>query len=146
MSETAAFMALLETASMEGVQGRQQYLSKHGPHELGWSYANILDVDHILKRQLQKKGFFRVYLYISNGESGVRFRMNISDLKTYREPENFYDPVDRRRYLVHSKMRVESITELPEPMELGRFLSVDKRKPDLRHLQLGFLFVVDPEV
>jgi hypothetical protein len=43
-------------------------------------------------------------------------------------------------------MRVESITELARPRGLSEFKSVDKRKPDLRHLQLGFLFVVDPEV
>ena len=146
MSETAAYMALIETASPEGVQGRLQYLAKHGPHEMGWSYANIIVVSQALERQILRKGFFRVYLYIVNGENGVRYSMNIAHLTTYRKPELFNDPVDGRGYLVHSRMRVESITELARPRGLSEFKSVDKRKPDLRHLQLGFLFVVDPEV
>jgi hypothetical protein len=146
MSETAAYMALIETASPEGVLSRLQYLTKNGPHDMGWSYANILDVAHVLKRQLQKKGFFRVYLHLSNGESGVRYSMNIAHLTTYQKPELFNDPVDGRGYLVHSRMRVESITELARPRDLSEFKSVDRRKPDIRHLQLGFLFVVDPEV
>ncbi len=146
MSETAAYMALIETASPEGVLSRLQYLTKHGPHDMGWSYANILDVEQVLKRQLPRKGFFRVYLHVSNSESGVRYSMNIVDLKTYQEPELFNDPVDGRRYLVHSRMRVETITELARPRELSEFMSVDRRKPDIRHLQLGFLFVVDPEI
>lgn len=146
MSETAAYMALIETASPEGVLSRLQYLKKHGPHEMGWSYANILDVARTLDRQLKKKGFFRVYLYVSNGEKGVRYSMKVRDLVTYREPYIFNDPVDGRSYLVHSRMKVESITELAQPRDLSDFKSVDKRKPDIRHLQLGFLFVVDPEV
>jgi len=146
MSETAAYMALIETASPEGVLGRLLYLAKHGPHELGWSYANILDMDQALNRQLLRKGFFRVYLHISNGENNVRYSMNIGHLTTYRKPELFNDPVDGRAYLVHSRMRVESITELARPRHLSEFKSVDIRKPDIRHLQLGFLFVVDPEV
>jgi len=145
MSETAAYMALIETASPEGVESRLQYLSKHGPHEMGWSYANILDVAHILERQLPRKGFFRVYLYIGNGERAVRYSMKVDQLKTYRKPEIFNDPVDGRHYLIHSRMRIKSITELARPMDLGEFKSVDGRKPDVRHLQLGFLFVVDPE-
>jgi hypothetical protein len=146
MSKTAAYMALIETASPEGVQNRRQYLAKHGPHDLGWSYANILEVDQALRRQVLKKGFFRVYLHVLNGDGAVRYSMNISDLTTYREPELFNDPVDGRSYLVHSRMRVESITELDRTRTLSEFMSVDKRKPDIRHLQLGFLFVVDPEV
>ena len=56
MSETAAYMALIETASPEGVQGRLQYLAKHGPHDMGWSYANILDVaqDMLLKNKRRR--------------------------------------------------------------------------------------------
>ena len=146
MSETAAYMALIETASPEGVQSRLQYLTKHGPHDMGWNYANILDVARVLNRQLLRKGFFRIYLHVSNGESGVRYSMKIADLTTYQEPELFNDPVDGRRYLVHSRMRVESITEIERPKDLSEFRSVDRRKPDIRHLQLGFLFVVDPEV
>lgn len=146
MSETAVYMALIETASPEGVQSRLQYLTKYGPHDMGWSYANILDVVQTLKRQLLGKGFFRVYLHVSNGESGVRYSMNITHLETCQEPELFNDPVDGRRYLVHSRMRIESITELTRPRALNEFMSVDRRKPDIRHLQLGFLFVVDPEV
>ncbi len=146
MSETAAFIALIETASPEGVQRRYQYLADNGPHEMGWSYANILEVDRTLKRQLQRKGYFRLYLYVTNGESGVRYSMKIVDLRTFREPELFNDPVDGRRYLVHSRMMIESITKLTPTRELSEFMSVDRRKPDMRHLQLGFLFVVDPEV
>ena len=146
MSETAAYMALIETASPEGVYSRLQYIKDHGPYDMGWSYANILHVVKALNRQLKKKGFFRVYLYISNGGKGVRYSMKVRDLVTYREPHIFNDPVDGRSYLVHSKMRVESITELDQPRDLSEFMSVDKRKPDIRHLQLGFLFVVDPEV
>lgn len=146
MSETAAYMALVETASPEGVFSRQQYLKKHGAYDMGWSYANILDVAQALERQLQKKGFFRVYLLVSNGEQGVRYSMRIEDLKTYRDPEIFKDPVDGRSYMVHSRMRVGSINELTRPRDLDEFISVDRRKPDVRHLQLGFLFVVDPEV
>jgi len=145
MSETAAFMALIETASKEGVESRLQHLAKHGPHELGWNYANILEVAHILQRQLPRKGFFRVYLYTVNGEGRVRYSMKVDQLRTYQKPEIFNDPVDGRQYLVHSRMRVRSITELARPLALGEFKSVDRRKPDLRHLQLGFLFVVDPE-
>ena len=146
MSETAAYMALIETASPEGVFNRLQYLKKHGAHDMGWSYANILEVAQALERQLLKKGFFRVYLLVSNGENNVRYSMNIEDLTTYRKPEVFKDPVDSRSYLVHSRMRIGSITELTRPRDLGEFMSIDRRKPDIRHLQLGFLFVVDPEV
>ena len=139
-------MALIETASPEGVERRFQYLADNGPHEMGWSYANILEVDSALKRQLQRKGFFRLYLHVANGESGVRYSMKIVDLKTFREPELFNDPVDGRRYLVHSRMMIQTITKLKPTRELSEFISVDRRKPDMRHLQLGFLFVVDPEV
>lgn len=139
-------MALIETASPEGVASRQQYLKKHGPHDMGWSYANILDVSAALKRQLDRKGFFRIYLHLPNGGGSVRYSMEVEDLRTYSDPEIFNDPVDGRGYLVHSRMKVRSITELGRPRDLGEFMSVDRRKPDLRHLQLGFLFVVDPEV
>jgi len=146
MSETAAYMALIETASPEGVLSRQQHLSKHGPHDLGWSYANILETAGKLQRQLLKKGFFRVYLYIPDNPGAVRYSMKISRLSTYQEAELFNDPVDGCRYLIHSRMRIESISILARPMDLDEFMSVDKRKLDIRHLQLGFLFVVDPEV
>jgi hypothetical protein len=146
MSETAAYIALIETASLAGVQSRQQYLNDHGPHDMGWNYANIHEVSGKLERQLEIKGFFRVYLHIPDNDNGVRYSMNMIDLATYREAEPFTDPVDHRRYLVHSKMRVESISELERTRDFSEFKSVDRRKPDLRHLQLGFLFVVDPEV
>lgn len=146
MSETAAFMALVETASLEGIVNRQKYLKIHGPQDLGWSYANILDVAAKLTRQLQRKGFFRIYIYVSNNDDTVRYCMYVTDLMTYEKPVLFDDPVDGRQYLVHSRMKIKSISELEPPMALGEFTSVDRRKPDLRHLQLGFLFVVDPEV
>ena len=146
MSETAAYIALIETASLEGVQGRKQYLEKHGPHYMGWSYANILEVAPKLSRQLVIKGFFRVYLHIPGSNGGVRYRMNVVDLVTYNEPEPFSDPVDNRRYQVHSKMKIRSIEELEHIRGIDEFKSIDRRKPDMRHLQLGFLFVVDPEV
>lgn len=146
MSETAAYLALIETASPEGVENRLQHLAKHGPHEMGWSYANILDVEKSLKRQLEKKGYFRVYLHVSNGEGSVRYSMKVVDLITFKEPQLFNDPVDGRRYLVHSRMKIQAITRLQQPRKLTEFMSIDRRKPDLRHLLLGFLFVVDPEV
>jgi hypothetical protein len=146
MSETAAYMALVETASVSGIGRRLNYLREHGPHEMGWNYANILQVAPVLQRQLEKKGFFRVYLYLPDLEQGIRYAMKVTGLRTYKQPEVFVDPVDRRRYLVHSIMTIRSIEELVRPMDLGDFLSVDKRKPDIRHMTLGFLFVVDPEV
>jgi hypothetical protein len=146
MSETAAYMALVETASVRGVEGRLHHLKEHGPHEMGWSYANILEVAQTLHRQLRKKGFFRVYLYIPDADEGVRFAMKIIGLRIFEKPVVFKDPVDGRRYLVHSRMTIGSIDELVPPMKLVNFLSIDKRKPDIRHLTLGFLFVVDPEV
>ncbi len=146
MSETAAYMALVATASAEGVEARRQHLIDHGPHEMGWSYANILDVDAALQRQLRKKGFFRVYLFVANGEGAVRYTMKVTGLRTTRKAEVFSDPVDGHWYMVHSRMTVESITRRNRPAALSEFSSVDRRKPDIRHLQLGFLFVVDPEV
>ena len=139
-------MALIETASLEGVLSRQQHLKEHGPHQMGWNYANILDVSGVLKRQIERKGFFRVYLHLPNGRGSVRYSMDIEDLETFPEPQIFNDPVDGRRYLVYSKMTVRSISELERARDLSEFMSVDRRKPDVRHLQLGFLFVVDPEV
>jgi len=146
MSETAVFMALIETASIRGVESRCHYLREHGPHELGWSYANILEVAPVLQRQLKKKGFFRVYLYVPESDGGVRYALKIISLKTFARPETFTDPVDDRWYLVHSRMTIRFIDEISPPMRLSEFLSIDKRKPDVRHLGLGFLFVVDPEV
>lgn len=146
MSETAAYMALVETASVSGIDKRLNYLRERGPHEMGWSYANILQVAPVLQRQLERKGFFRVYLYLPDLDPGVRYAMEVTGLRTYSQPEVFVDPVDKRRYLVHSVMTIRSIEELVCPMDLRDFLSVDKRKPDIRHLTLGFLFVVDPEV
>ena len=146
MSETAVFMALLATASTGGVDSRRHYLREHGPHEMGWSYANILEVAPALLRQLDKKGYFRIYLYVTDTDHGVRYAMKITTLRTSQTPEVFTDPVDERRYVVHSKMTISTIEELVPPMDLSGFLSVDKRKPDIRHLTLGFLFVVDPEV
>jgi hypothetical protein len=145
MSKTAAYMALMETASISGIDARRHYLREHGSHELGWSYDNILQVAPVLKRQLEKKGYFRVYLYLPDLEE-VRYVMKITRLRTSNKREPFVDPVDKRRYLVHSIMTIQSIEELANPMDLSDFLSVDKRKPDVRHLTLGFLFVVDPEV
>jgi hypothetical protein len=146
MSETAAYMALIETASALGVESRRRYLKECGPHEMGWSYANILEVAPILQRQLKKKGFFRVYLYVPDLDQGVRFVMKVTTFRVFQSREVFQDPVDARRYLVHSRMTINSIDELYPPMNLSDFHSIDKRKPDIRHLQLGFLFVVDPEV
>ncbi|UCG39637.1 MAG: hypothetical protein JSV00_05300 [bacterium] len=146
MSETAAYMALIETASVRGVQTRIRYLKEHGAHEMGWNYANILDVGPALLRQLQRKGFFRVYLCIPDENGSVRYAMKITALRTFNRPEIFRDPVDGRRYLVHSRMLIHSIEELDRPRKLTDFTSIDMRKPDIRHLQLGFLFVVDPEV
>jgi len=147
MKETAAFIALVETASAKGVEDRQRYLDQHGPHELGWSYANIMEVDGRLKRQIGRKGFFRLYLFIPDEVGGkVRFKMNITGFTTFRKEQSFNDPVDGHRYLVHSRMMIESIEELPVPVELTELRSIDERKPDTRHLQLGFLFVVDPEI
>ena len=146
MSETAVYIALMETASQEGVQSRQQYLNKYGSHDMGWNYANILEVAPKLSRQLLRRGFFRVYLYTPGTGGGVRYYMKMVDLVTYTEPEPFTDPVDNRRYQVHSIMKIQSISELKRTRDLGEFKSVDRRKPDLRHMQLGFLFIVDPEV
>ena len=67
MSEMAAFMALIETASAEGITTRRRYLKENGPHEVGWNYDNILEVERSLVRQLGRKGFFRIYLYAGNG-------------------------------------------------------------------------------
>lgn len=145
MSEMAAFMALIETASAEGIRTRQRYLKEHGPHEIGWNYVNILDVERSLVRQLDRKGFFRIYLHTGNGYGEVRYCMKVTGLRTCRQPEVFSDPVDGRRYIVHSRMTIDSIDELDKVRTLSEFASVDSRKPDVRHLQLGFLFVVDPE-
>ena len=147
MSETAAHIALVQTASAEGVEIRRRHLSEHGRHELGWSYANIQTVERRLRRQLAARGFFRVYLFIPEDDGGsVRYRMRITALRTYAAPRLFVDPVDRHRYLVHSRMTIDTVDEMPEPLPLEWFRSVDERHPDIRHLQLGFLFVVDPEI
>jgi hypothetical protein len=146
MSETAAFVALIETASTVGVESRIRYLKEYGPHEMGWSYANIRDMAPILRRQLVKKGYFRVYLSIPELDFDIRYSLKITSVKTFPRPEVFTDPVDGRRYLVHSRMMIRSIDEIVPPRKLSGFLSIDRRKPDVRHLALGFLFVVDPEV
>jgi hypothetical protein len=146
VSEMAAFMALIETASAEGITTRQRYLKENGPHEMGWNYDNILEVERSLVRQLGRKGFFRIYLYAGNGGGKVRYAMKVTAFTTYRKPEVFTDPVDGKRYLVHSRMTIDSIDELGKARTLGEFMSVDSRKLDVRHLQLGFLFIVDPEV
>lgn len=145
MSKTAIHLALIESASHAGILARRRYLSEHGPHELGWSYANILDVEKRLQRQITKRGFFHLYLYTPGSDGGsVAHWMRITRLKTYRSPEVFNDPVDGCRYLVHSRMMIYSIEVLEREMALDSFRSADRRKPDLRHLELGFLFVVDP--
>jgi hypothetical protein len=72
--------------------------------------------------------------------------MKVTALTTYRKAEVFTDPVDGKRYLVHSRMIIDSIDKLEKARTLGEFMSVDSRKLDVRHLQLGFLFIVDPEV
>lgn len=147
MSETPAYLALIESASLKGVENRRRYLFEHGPHELGWSYANILDVGDRLLRQIAVRGFFRLFLYIPRGSTAsVFFRTLITGLKTYGKPEIFNDPVDEKRYLIHSKMMISAIEPLETPMPLDSFRSADARKPDARHLELGFLFVVDPEL
>lgn len=145
MSKNAAHLALIESASAEGIRARRYHLHEHGPHELGWSYSNILEVEKQLQRQIAKRDFYRVYLYVQNQEGGsVTHWLRVTHLKTYRTPELFNDPVDGRRYLVHSRMMIQSIEILPGKMTLGSFISADGRKPDSRHLELGFLFVVDP--
>ncbi len=145
MSRTAAHLALIESASTDGIQARRRHLHEHGPHELGWSYANILEVEMKLQRQIAKRDFYRLYLYVQDRNGGsVAHWMRVSRLKTYRSAELFNDPVDGRRYLVHSRMMIQSIESLPQEMALNSFNSADDRKPDPRHLELGFLFVVDP--
>jgi len=146
MSRTAAFIALVETASREGVESRRRYLKEHGPHEMGWSYANILEVEPLLQRQLKVKGFFRTYLYLPEPEKAVPFALKVTALRTYAKRQLFQDPVDGRMYLVHSRMTIQSIEQVHPPLVLGDFVSIDIRKPDTRYLELGFLFVVDPEV
>ncbi|TNF47740.1 hypothetical protein EP232_03135 [bacterium] len=145
MSKTAVHLALIESASPAGIQTRRRYLHEHGPHELGWSYINILDVEKRLQRQIVKRGFFRLYLYAPSSAGGsVTHWLQITHLRTFRSPEVFNDPVDGRRYLVHSRMTIDSIEDLEREMTLDSFRSADRRKPDHRHLELGFLFVVDP--
>ena len=146
MSRTAAFIALVETASRPGVETRSRYLKEHGPHEMGWSYANILEAEPLLQRQLKVKGFFRVYLYLPEPEKAVPYSLKVTALRTYPKRQLFQDPVDGRMYLIHSRMTIQSIDQVNPPMALGDFMSIDTRKPDIRHLELGFLFVVDPEV
>ena len=146
MSETPAHLALIETASPKGVENRRRYLFEHGPHELGWSYANILEVSERLLRQIRARGFFHLFLYIPGDNGGsVLFRAKITGLTAHQKPEVFKDPVDGQRYLVHSRMMVSAIEPMEKPMLLKAFRSADLRKPDPRHLELGFLFVVDPE-
>ena len=145
MSKTAVHLALLESASPPGIRTRRRHLHEYGPHELGWSYANILDEEKRLQRQIAKRGFFRLYLYTPGSDGGsVAHWLKITHLKTYRSPEVFNDPVDGRRYLVHSRMMIHSIEDLEREIALDSFRSADKRKPDPRHLELGFLFVMDP--
>lgn len=147
MSETAVFLALIESASSSGIETRRYYLSEHGEHEMGWSYANILEVGVRLQRQIRRRGFFRLFLYTPNGDDGaVTHWMRITTLTTYKEPAVFNDPADGKRYLVHSRMTISSINELDPAFSLESFRSIDRRRPDTRHLELGFLFVVDPEV
>ncbi|UCF30066.1 MAG: hypothetical protein JSV26_08255 [bacterium] len=147
MSETAAFLALIESASSRGVEARRRFLGEHGEHEMGWSYANIGEVDSRLNRQIGRKGFFRLFLYVPReGGGSVTHWMRITGLKTYSRPTVFNDPADGRRYLVHSRMVISSIETLDPALRLESFRSIDNRKPDPRHLELGFLFVVDPEV
>ena len=146
MYETPSHIALIESASIEGVESRKRHLLENGPHELGWSYSNILDVGRRLQNQIRKRGFFRLYLYIPDSGNGkILYWMKITNLKTFRKPELFADPVDGRRYLIHSRMLIQSIEDIREERELSGFRSADRRWPDPRHLALGFLFAVDPE-
>lgn len=146
MSETAAFLALIESASLTGIEARLNFLREHGEHEMGWSYANILEVDIRLQRQIDHRGFFRLFLYVhDDGVDSVTHCMRITGLRTFPEPAVFTDPMDEKRYLVHSRMKISSIDRMVAPLTLGSFRSIDRRKPDARHLDLGFLFVVDPE-
>ncbi len=146
MSRTAAFIALVQTASRQGVETRIHYLKEHGPHEMGWSYSNILEAEPALQRQLKQKGFFRAYLYLPEPEKAVHYSIKVRALRTYQKRQLFQDPVDNQMYLVHSRMTIQSIDKVHPPLPLGDFVSIDTRKPDIRHLELGFLFVVDPEV
>jgi len=147
MSETPAHLALVETASALGVEARKRFLVENGPREFGWSYRNVLKVRRRLKKQISSKGFFRLYLYIPDFDSDrVRYWMKVTNLKTYDAPQLFSDPADGHRYLVHSRMLIDTIGTMETHRELSTFRSADIRKPDPRHLELGFLFVVDPEV
>ena len=140
-------MALIESASALGVEARKRFLVENGPNEFGWSYDNVLKVSRRLKNQISKKGFFRLYLYTADFDAGkVRYWMRVTDLKTYETSQLFSDPADGYRYLVHSRMIIDSISTMETSRELSFFRSADRRKPDPRHLELGFLFVVDPEV
>lgn len=139
-------MALVGTASREGIESRKRHLKEHGPGEMGLNYANILEVEEGLRRQLKVKGFFRIYLYLPEPDNAVCFSMKISSFRTYQRPQVFLDPLDGRMYLIHSRVTIRSIDELDPPKGLGDFTSIDRRRLDARHLELGFLFVVDPEV
>jgi len=146
MSRSAVFMALVGTASREGIDSRKRHLKEHGPSEMGWNYANILEVEEWLRRQLKVKGFFRIYLYLPEPDKAVCFALRISAFRTYQRPQVFLDPVDGGIYLIHSRVTIRSIEPVDPPKGLGDFTSIDRRRLDVRHLELGFLFVVDPEV
>ncbi len=140
----SAALALVETASLEGVEARRRVLREQGAFDLGWSYANILEAAPRLSRQLAERGSFRLYLYLpgpEGGEGEVRHALQVVDLAAFPRPESHTDPVDGRRYLVHSKMRVAAIEDISPPRRLSSFASADGRHMDPRHLELGFLFV-----
>jgi hypothetical protein len=139
-------LALVETASAQGVEARRRVLREQGAFDLGWSYANILDAAPRLSRQLAERGYFRLYLYLpgpEGGEGEVRCALRVAELAAFTRPESHTDPVDGRRYLVHSRMTVTAIEDIFPPRRLSSFASADGRHMDPRHLELGFLFVSD---
>lgn len=146
-----ARLALVESASPQGVEARKRLLREQGTFELGWSYENIVEAAPRLALALGERGFFRVYLYLpaaeggAPGEGAVRFALRVTKLEVFPEAQKHTDPADGRRYLVHSKMTVSAIEEVSPPRRLSSFASADGRHMDPRHLALGFLFVADRE-
>jgi hypothetical protein len=148
-------IALVESAAPEGVESRRRALRERRAVELGWNYANIVEAAPRLAALLSARGFFRLYLYIpgaggpvgeGGGEEGmVRHAMRVTALDVFPRAQMHTDPADGRRYLVHSKMTVAGIEDLPRPRPLSSFASADSRHMDERHLQSGFLFVEDRE-
>jgi len=140
--------ALVESASPEGVEARRRALREQKSFELGWSYQNVLAAAPRLEREIAERGWFRIYLYLpgAEGEEGdIRYALRVTRFSAFPEPERHTDPVDGKRYLVHSRMTVSAVEEVSPPRRLASFESADGRHMDPRHLDLGFLFVNDSE-